>query len=193
MTRITLCYKGHTRNKLQHISVSCMSSACSCGLEHIYDDSEFVSLRWPTSTILLWYAHCCFAKLFFFPAGYFSSLPNTFRLCRAVFRLCQAFFFYSGWFFGSVRQFSAMLIFSALPTIFLLCWTRLCSVEHFSATLSTFRLYQAFFFYTERFIRSATHFSSMLDICLPYQAFFFYAECFTALPRIFFLSLQYTA
>ena len=158
-------------------------------------------LRWPTSTILVLYAHCCSAKLFFFSAENFAALPSTFRLCRAVFLLCQALFSYSERFFGSAKQFGVLPNPFRSVTIFPLCWACLSSVKHFSAMLSIFRLYQAFFFYTEQFIHSATHFSSMLNIFLPYQAFSSmlsvfvlrcqafvgYAEPFSVLPDTFLL------
>ncbi len=110
-----------------------MISACSfCPISRYQDRGSL--LRWPTSTILLcWYAHCCSAKLFFFSAGHFSALPSTFRLCRAVFLLCQAFSFYSERFFQLCQAvFSYAESFSALPSIFRLCWALFCSAKHFS-------------------------------------------------------------
>ena len=105
----------------------------------------------------------------FFSAGHVSALPSTFRLCRAVFLLCQAFS--STCILSGFRLCQAVFSYaepiSALSTFFLLCWARLGSVKHFSAILSTFRLYQSSFFYIERFFRFAKHFSSILNIFLP--------------------------
>ncbi len=102
-------------------------------------------VRWPTSTILLWYAHWCSAKFFF------SSLLRTFRLFRAPFGYAKQFFCYTKSFSSILSSFSALpssfqlcRALSALPTIFLLCWARLGTVKHISAMLSTFRLYQTF-------------------------------------------------
>ncbi len=97
-------------------------------------------VRWPTSTIP---AHCCSAKFFFFSAEHFSTLPPTFRLCRAVVLLYQAFLFYSKRFFCSPKQFLAMLGPFLLCQPFFFC-ARLGSVKHILAMLSTFRLYQTF-------------------------------------------------
>ncbi len=48
-----------------------------------------VSYRWPTSTLLLWYAHFCSAR-----AG-FSSLPSICLPFRVVFLLCRIIFLLS--------------------------------------------------------------------------------------------------
>ncbi len=57
--------------------------------------------RWPTSTILLWYAYCCSVELFFFllcrafvySAEYFICSAESFLLTRIVFLLFRAFSF----------------------------------------------------------------------------------------------------
>ncbi len=81
-------------------------------------------LRWPTSTILRLYAHCCSSELRFFSAKHFSALPIISRLCRVFF--CYA------------KHFSAML------SVF-------CSAKHFSSMLITCFLCQAFIFCAENF------------------------------------------
>ena len=110
-------------------------------------------LQWPTSAILLWYI--CIAAL----PSCFSSLLSTFRLFQVLFDYVERFFCYAKHFllFWAVFRLCQAVFryaepFSDLPTIFLLCWARLGSVKHFSAMLSTFRLYEAFCFYTERFL-----------------------------------------
>ncbi len=71
------------------------------------------SSRWPTSTIVLWYAHCCSAKLFFFSAGHFRPFQAH---------------------FGCAELFSSILNgFSPLPSSFQLCWALFCSAKHFSS------------------------------------------------------------
>ena len=138
---------------------------------------EIFEIRWPTSTLLLWYAHCCSVKLFFFSSEHFAALQSTFRLCRAVFLPCQAFFSYSERFFGSAKQFSAMLnpfllcqpFFSVLSTS-LLCQAYFGYAKHFPSL--------PFFSYSERFSALLSIFSFMMNIFLPHQAFFSYAEHF---------------
>ena len=103
------------------------------------------------------------------------SLPLVGMTVADAMAALPSIFSYSERFFGSAKHSS-----------FVLSTSQLCQAFHFSAILSIFRLYQAFFFYTERFIRSAKHFSSMLNIfsCpakhfLPCWVFFF-----SALPSI---------
>ncbi len=125
---------------------------------------------------------------------YNTSLICTLLLCRAAFLLYWACFdsskhfsaMQSVFFSYAKHLFSYAETFSALPSIFLqcwslvlfakhfflLCWALLSSSKHFSATLSTSRLFQSFLFYAERCLGSSKHFSGMLSI-------------WSALPSIF--------
>ncbi len=91
-------------------------------------------------------------------------------------------------------------VFSAMPSIFQLCWALFCSVKHFSSMLDTCCFCHEFFFCAE-------HFSALPSIfrprytSRPFQSFLFHAErCigsskrfssvlsgFSALPCIFLL------
>ncbi len=105
----------------------------------------------PSSFQLCWALFCS--------ANHFSSVLSTSRLCQAFFgyakhfpalpRCYQAFFFYTERLFHSAKDFSSMLniflscqtfffyaeraFFSALPSIFPLCWALFCSAKHFSS------------------------------------------------------------
>ena len=128
-----------------------------------------------------------------------AALPSCVSSLLRTLRHVQALYGYTERFFRYAKHYSAILSgFSAPPsslelcwalfcsaTIFLLCWARLSSVKHFSAMLSPFRLYQAFF------SSILSSLSALLSIFLLCWTFFCPTKHFSSMLSVVFCSAKH--